>query len=712
MRSLWFTLLLLFVSPLSAQEEWIPFQPGTDNYAPSPIDLRSLNEKFAGEHGFIQAKDGQFVSEKTGTPIRFWAVNSGGDIQTKSPEEIQKAARWLAKHGVNMIRAHGRVCDDTGEVSPAKIADIMKLVDGMKKEGIYTHLSIYFPLWFTPKPDNKFLKGYDGKKHPFAAHYFNPEFKNEMQEWWKALLTTRGADGKTLLEEPAVSSVELINEDSFLFWTFNYENVPPAQMSILEKMFGDWASKKYGGVDKAIAAWGGKIDRDHPEDGRLGFRGLYNIFKDKTLRDQDTVRFLAETQQKFYADMADYIRKLGFKGMICASNWITANQQVLDPVERYTYTPCDFTDRHGYFSCDHKGQDAGWSIRNGHTYFDRSALRFDGAEPGKPKVFSNPVMNTSYNNMPSMLSETTFERPNRYRTEAPWVYSVYGSLQRMDCIVNFAFDGPTWSTKPGFWMQPWTVMSPTQLGQFPAAALIYRKGLVKTGDVMLELNLGIDDILSLKGTPLPESLNLDELRKADLPKNGVVHEGTTIDPLIHFTGQVHVNVVPTGNAPKLKDTDQLIDHEKGIVRSSTGEIELDYNDRILRVNTPQAIVAVGNLSLPDMKVGPLGITTSMDQLAVALVSLDGEPLTSSHSILLQVMSEERNTGWSVSGGDTKTITNIGKDPWQIKPITGTLELPAPMSVTSLDANGYTHANLGTSGKLELQPDIIYYHLTR
>ena len=73
--------------------------------------------------------------------------------------------------------------------------------------------------------------------------------------------------------------------------------------------------------------------------------------------------------------------KLGFKGLITASNWATASPEVFGPLEKLSYTTGDFIDRHGYFECNHKGDNAAWSIRNGHTYSDRSALRFEAPRP-------------------------------------------------------------------------------------------------------------------------------------------------------------------------------------------------------------------------------------------------------------------------------------------------------------------------------------------
>ena len=38
-------------------------------------------------------------------------------------------------------------------------------------------------------------------------------------------------------------------------------------------------------------------------------------------------------------------------------------------------------------------------------------------------------MDPHYDNKPSMISETSFDRPNRYRSEAPLYYACYGALQ-------------------------------------------------------------------------------------------------------------------------------------------------------------------------------------------------------------------------------------------------------------------------------------------
>jgi hypothetical protein len=393
--------LVLSTAPLAAADEWFSFQPLPEIATDSPLNLRRLNESFAGEHGYIAAKAGQFIYSNSGQSVRFWAVN--GPPEDLRGDALQKCAKLLASYGVNLVRVHGPLFDKSGETDPGKVRRAQQIVAAMKAEGIYTHFSIYFPLWFMPAADLAWLPGYDGKQHPFAVLQFNPDFQDKHRGWLQALLTTPDeSTGETLLTDPAVFGVELQNEDSFFFWTFDAKNIPDPQLRILEARFGNWLSQEYGSINAAMVAWKGpRLPRDAPDDGRIGFRPLWNIAHEKTQRDQDTARFLLNVQTRFYRDGYQFLRQLGFRGLIHGSNWATADPEVLGPLEKLSYTAGDFIDRHGYFECNHKGDNAAWSVRPGHTYSERSALRFDPPVPGKPRQFVHPVMDLHYDDKPS-----------------------------------------------------------------------------------------------------------------------------------------------------------------------------------------------------------------------------------------------------------------------------------------------------------------------
>lgn len=697
-------------------EKWFDFKPQDEALASdTPISLRGLNEAFAGEHGVIAARSGQFVHSTGGQPVRFWAVN--GPPEDLTGDELRRCAKLLARYGVNLVRVHGALFDKDGEPDLKKVRHAHGVVAAMKAEGIYTHFSIYFPLWFTPRADLPWLEGYDGKRHPFAALLFNPAFQEKHRSWLKALLTTPDAStGKMLVDDPAVFGVEVQNEDSFFFWTFDEKNIPDAQLRILEKQFGDWLTKKYGSTKAALTAWkGSAVKRDSLEEGRVGFRGLWSMFHDKTLRDQDTAAFLLEVQTAFYRGTHNFVRGLGFKGLIHDSNWATADPATFGPLEKLSYSTGDFIDRHGYFECNHKGDNAAWSIRNGHTYSDRSALRFDPGEPGKPRQFVHPVMDPHYGDKPSMISETTFTRPNRYRSEAPLYFAAYGALQDSNCIVHFAFDGANWRVKPRFWMQQWTLATPAMLGQFSAAALLYRKGFVSPGAVVAEVKLNTGDLVHLGGTPLPQDAAFDELRLKDVPSGSEVKPGQRLDPLLHYAGRSHVTFTTEPGSVKLSDLTKFVDRTAQIVTSTTGELKLDYGKGLLIIDAPRAQGASGALSLGGkIELSGLTVASDLDLAHVIAVSLDDLPLANSHRILLQVMSEERASGFQTEAvnATTQRITDIGHDPWQVKRLSGTVAFKRPdaakLKVTALDLAGRKKELVGTADKIQLQPTTLYY----
>lgn len=696
---------------------WFAWNPPADDFHSSPIDLRPLNERFAGEQGRIVARGEEFVHERTGLPVRFWAVNGPSGSAT---EDLPRSARLLAKYGVNLVRYHAAPFDaKSGDLTADGAGQRARIVDAMKAEGIYTHLSIYFPLWLKPESGDGWREGYDGAKRPFALLYFEPGFQRMYRDWWRAVLTAKTPSGVSLVDEPALMGIELVNEDSLFFWTFSYKNVPEPQMRKMEARFGEWAARRYGSMNAALEKWTPvRHDRDDPASGRLGFRDFYTITHARTLRDQDTVAFLYEQQHDFYSETVDYIRGLGYKGLITASNWTTANNALLGPLERFSYLPGDFIDHHGYVSCNHKGDNAAWSIRNGHTYSDVSALRFDNPVPGRPRLVANPAMDPMYDSRPSMISEIAWNRPNRHRAEAPLFLASYASLQGTDAIVNFAFDGGAWSVKPRHFMQPWTLMSPSQMGQFPAAAFIYRQGLLRTGELMADVPLSLGQAVSLQGVPLVQQASLDELRKADANGEATPDQADTIDPLIHFVGRTNVRLVETSGVADVKDLSAYVDHRAQTVFASTRELCLDYGRGVLSLNAPSVQGMIGDLAKMTESAFPdVEIESGLEVGEIVVVALDGRPLASSSRILVQAMSEDRPTGFEtapVSAGVNR-IVSIGRDPWLVREINGRVALrradASRLRVTALDLAGYPDGDAGRADGFELRPGTAYYLIT-
>lgn len=713
---------LLFVGllPLAAAapdhaRDWFAWDAAPRVAPDSAIDLRFLNEKRAGTQGWIVARDGAFVHGDTGRPVRFWAVNGPSSL-AKDQGELAREARLLAAYGVNLVRIHGPVFNERGETDPTQVAYLRRCVRALAAEGIYTHLSLYFPLWFKPPADLAWLPGYDGRKFPFATLMFHPEFQAKYGAWWRDLLLAEDGQGPRLVDEPALMGVEIQNEDSLFFWTFNEANLPDEQGRRLEAQFGTWAAAKYGSAEAALARWTGPaLPRDAAAAGRLAFRPLWALANERTARDQDTARFLFGVQSGFYRDQTARLRALGFRGLITASNWTTASAAILGPLEKASYLAGDFLDRHGYFGTGHQGESAEWSLRPGHTYRERSALRFEPEEPGDAKVMVHPAMDIEYNGRPSMISETTWCRPNRHRGEAPLYLAAYGALQGTDAIVHFAFDGSRWEVKPNFWMQPWTLHTPAMMGQFPAAALIYRLGLLAPGPVVADLKLNLEDLLALKGTPLPQDASLDELRRADAPAgDNEKPRAQRLDPLIHYVGRTRVEI-GEGGSSGVAELGRWIDREARTVTSANGKLRLDYGRGVLRIDAPAAQGVSGAIAGTEAHVLPaFEVRTSLDPGHVILVALDGQPIRQSRKLLLQVMSEERATGFRTEAVDAgrRRIIDCGRDPWEVRRLEGRITLRGfddrPVTVHPLDASGRRTRDRWTTRSWELKPETVYY----
>jgi len=712
--------------PLVAEQEgWFSFQPEVDPFTHSPIDLRELNERNAGDGGWIRVRGEDFIHGQTGKAVRFWAINAGGGIAGFAKSEVDTLARTLAKRGVNLVRYHGTVYTgsgpDFGTIDATKIDRLHYFVAALKREGIYTSLSIYFPLWVRLDAANTEFPGYTGG-NPFALLYFNESFQAVYRSWWEGLLTpVNPHTGLALKDDPAVAMLEIINEDSTLFWTFDPQegsngNIPDRQRALLEKQFGDWLLARHaplGLSEIRSQVWGGtSSSQDDLANGRVGFRGLWNIVNDRNRRDQETAEFLTDLMRRFYQDTYNTLKTdLGYGGLVYASNWKTASAQYLDPLDKYANAVGDFFDRHGYFGGVHSGTDASWSVKAGQTYDDRAAVGFQPSS-GAGENFDNPIFDLIYDGRPSTITEVNWPLPNRYRADMIFLGAAYGTLQGTDAVFWFAVGSPAWDTLPG----KFSIQTPVVQAQFPAAAFLYRQGLLQTGPKVVDIELDVQDLYDLKGTPVPAPQNFDQLRGDDIPPGGVITNVSAIDTLAFTVGRVGARFVANG-APQSQVTDlsPYIDRTNRVSRSATGELTWDYGRGLVTVQAPAAQGATGflrnagSIDLPDCT-----LTSTMDYGSLLLIALDRQPIAVSSRLLLQAMSEDQPFRWETSSPTgPRTIVDAGETPMMVRNLAGTVILKRPdagsLTISPLDANGYRIPGGAFTGEtITLQPNRFYY----
>ena len=397
-------LLTILVAWSPASPAQTPEASGTWRFLPQRdafrsdayFDFRSLNEKVAGQSGFVRlAPDGESFVLGDGTPARFWGVTTYVQ-RDRSLEDLAHHARFLAKRGVNMVRLHGHLDPKDKnarltDVDEKAIDEAWKLVAAMKKEGIYVTISPYWSASVKHVPAQWGLEGWPENEAPFGLLFFNPKLQEGYKAWLKALLARPNPyTGIPLAKDPALAIIQLQNEDSLLFWTA--QSIKGKQAELLGRQFGDWLKAKYGSLAAAFKA--GETKRSGRSAGREGVVGLLLVWEwtqaragGRKRRLDDQLQFYAETMYRFNREIERYLRdELGCKQLVNAGNWRTADAAKLDDAERWSYTANEVMAVNRYYSPVHIGPDRGWRIDPGDSFEDVSVLTSAARAAAEPQA--------------------------------------------------------------------------------------------------------------------------------------------------------------------------------------------------------------------------------------------------------------------------------------------------------------------------------------
>ncbi len=723
--------------PAKAQEPpsadtWA-FQYPAQSKASCLLNLRYLNEKTAGESGFVRlSADGRSFVLGNGKPLRLWSVVT--DAYRLKPEEMAVHARFLAKLGVNMVRLHTQIAPPgpggaLTDVNTKEIDGIWRCVAAMKKEGIYCTLS---PYWATAKDVTRWgIDGYTGNTDLWGLLFFNEKLQQGYKAWVKELYSKPNPyTGVPLSREAAVALIQVQNEDGMFFWTM--QGLHPQQKAALGLKFGTWLKAKYGSADAIKASWqGASNEKDDLNNGMAAILDTWVLTQPQTggmaKRTADQTQFFAATQRKFYVDIADYYHKdLGCKQLINASNWITADPVHLNDLERYTNTACDVLAVNRYTGGVHTGENNGWRIDAGHHFTNSSCLLDPRSLPFNLK---QPVGH------PMVITESDWVSPEGYQSEATFLAAVYQSLTGVSSLYWFAAGGtPQYDPDPYFNfltiqgshpLNKWTCSTPMIMGSFPAAALVYRLGYVKQGEPVVHEERSLQDMWERKDPILAEDKTFDPNRNTgNTGGKSILQKG--VDPLAFLAGPVEVKYGGNPANSRTEDLSRLIDPAKSLVTSITGEVKLDYGSGICTVDAPAAQGACGFLA----KKGQFALTNviiqSTDEYASILcASMDEKALSASKKVLIQITTRARPTGWSAKQADFKSddgkqtfhgfeILNTGSMPWRISACNATVTLKNPglSRAYILDAAGYVigeaeAVKAGGSLKVKLPPNALY-----
>ncbi len=227
------------------------------------LDMSCLLDAPAGSHGFLEAKDGHLYFED-GTRARFIGFNIAARSNTPTHETAEKIAKRFATLGVNVIRLHAadaKIGDEPCSWSACREAPLLDyesgssrtfnaegldrydyLVSCLKEKGIYLQVDLHVA--------RAFKKG-DGLESDLPDCLKSYGMVNEklialQQEYAKKLLThINPYTGLRLIDDPAVMTVQINNEDSVIKERMKTPETAPYEKELQQK-FGYFLLEKYG----------------------------------------------------------------------------------------------------------------------------------------------------------------------------------------------------------------------------------------------------------------------------------------------------------------------------------------------------------------------------------------------------------------------------------------------------------------------------------
>ncbi len=681
--------------------------------APAPlVDLRGRNERVAGQSGWVTRR-GDRLYLGDGTPVRFWAVNTTGNAP---PAELARLARELAQRGVNMVRIHGGAskslldfkADRLDAVNRNVIDQMHRAVVAAREAGIYTFVSNSFFIIELKVKASYGLEGYTQawleahpQQHvPFGLVFLNDRLRAAFKGWLHEFATAPNPyDPRRtpLAQDRAVAVFEILNEDNLFFHTFKPESWPEEQRRLAGRKFFRWLAEHRRApgegeaaatVRRVVAAWNSALPGDDLGNGSLALANA-GVMSTPSARNAarmaDQLAFLADVQRGFHAEMTALLRAAGFGGLVSPSNWHTANPPLLLDLEHETYRQGDVIDRHAYFAPVIAQERQKHRIGVGDTFLGFSMLAGPASSPANVRQTAG---------FPGAMSEFAWVNYNAAGVEGPLVAAAYFALTDFDVPVWFAL-GKLWNDS----LAKWAVGRPGVLGQFPGAALLFRRGDVAEAPVVVREGRTLASIYRREPARSAAPRGFDSTRDDATTGRGTAGGPGAIDPLALMVGKVEQTFDTDADeiSPRLAAG---IDRAQGRVVSATGELVTDWHRGLFTVDTPRAQGASGFLrAAGSIALGDVVFAAENRFGALLAIALDDLPLARSARILLQVGAVDRPTGFVTEpvklawqGGDYTghRIVATGGLPWQVERIRARVTLKAAAgrvrSATALDAN--------------------------
>jgi len=668
---------------------WYEFRPAHDT-GPSVIGMEDWLDKPAGKHGRITRQDDKLIHN--GRPIKLWGLNLC--FSTCAPEKTlaNKRAAFYAKYGINSVRLH-KYLDGPGwagiqsaqscvEFDPEGLDRMDYQVARFKEAGTYVLLSAHFGALKLGPADRQYVPyldefgTFDGRRNrvttPHSAIHYSRELQTvQILQMVNLLKHTNPYTGLTYAEDPAVAFVEVVNEQSILFYTsMGPLKASPTLRRDVAGRFCDWLRARYGSHEKLTAAWGRQAFDGFEGDGfpsageHLDKRNILPLGNpwywdpaqlngSQAYRRQrllDTLEFLYELQCGFNDRYVAAMREAGYHGEVLGSNW-QAGRALSHFYNLHSDWRVGTIDRHNYFG--------GGSAKPGETFNNATMLRTAGS--GTLSVGLQQAADR-----PFMLSEWIHVFPNEWGVEGPALLGAYGlGLQGWD--VSYMFqnrDSGGFSDRIG--RDRWDTTAPHVLGVFPAVARQVLRGDVEESKLRAPLHVHVPSLAKAKlgfDDRVVQQYDVKTFDTDKVPARALAVARCVVD----FGDEYH-------DTPSFDTTPFERD---GFLASSTGQLRWKEEAEAklggyFTIDTPGTKAVVGFAKDQKCTLGDVAITPQCRFGAVYVTAREpDEDIRTSKQLLVVALARARNTRMRFSA-DENEVLERGKGPILLEPVKATI----------------------------------------
>lgn len=641
-------------------------------------DVSFLLEKPAGKGGFITVKGEHFV-KPDGSRFKIWGVNITFSGMTPPKEDAPAIAALLARFGINAVRTH-HIDNANGILSrkgPSGEFDLAALdrfdffVAELKKQGIYINLNLNVSRRWREADG---VKDYAILGYGKGSTYFDQRLLELQKEYARALLTHKNPyTGNEYRNEPAVCTVELVNENSLLeAWNTSrlvgsdeakgnetWRAIPLSYDKDLTAQYNTWLRQRLTADELAAirkeagVAKGAPVPRLNPKQFAAA----------STLRFHTEYEFYQEIERRFFDGMFALLKQdLGVRCPVIGNSIHSKRspfQYLLPTAARF-----DAVDTHVYWNLVGKQNKVNGKIQ---PYYNNTPMV---NSPEESTVVS--LARSRLRGKPFTVSEVNHPLASDYFADGIPALAAYAAFQDWDGIYWFDFSQKSsefWDTQAPreLDIRP----NPVKMPQLAAGALLFLRGDVSPSRQPYERTLSREECIESLKVPY----KFAPLYTPGFPARIALEHATFITAL----DQKDPNPYPPDSAFPIK--------------SDTGELTWDVkNDRgVITISSPRAQGLLGFVKGSGAAAPNLKADVSADYCALTLTTMDRKKIAESSRLLLTAGARMELTGTKWDEKRHHLLT-WGKLPIQIEPVGGTVSLTgikdaSAVEVQALDGAG-------------------------